>query len=432
MKRKRIDSLLEWKENYMNKPLLLMGGRGTGKTYLVNDFAKAFYAKSIYINLERVPEYHKLLDGEDVSVWIQNLYMLSDTHPYASERLENEDEPVLLIMDEVSFYPPFIEKLKALMKANPPFQIICITSFRIDLWEKDDFFYVLQLFPLNFEEFLIATGNDWYAEAIRIHYSSNKKLPDIVHRELLTLFEDYLQTGGMPAAINEFINMEGKYNVSEQHRILANAYLWDARSRNDEGDGLKISQVYNIMDKQLIKENRKFQYNLIRKGATNAMYENAVQYITDTFYGIRCNKLAEEALESACKAEIDSNISPQYKLYMSDVGMLYSSLKQIEVKHPDQIRKGLIENYVAQSLYANGYHLTYWESNSQAKIDFILYKDNYLLPIEVKTGNITRSKNLSVLRTKSESIKEAIKISTRNFEYSGNIKYVPIYAVFCI
>jgi len=186
------------------------------------------------------------------------------------------------------------------------------------------------------------------------------------------------------------------------------------------------------MDKQLIKENRKFQYNLIRKGATYAIYENAVQYITDTFYGIRCNKLAEEALENAWDAEVNSNILPQYKLYMSDVGMLYSSLKQIEDKHPDQIRKGLIENYVAQTLYSNGYQLTYWESNSQAKIDFILFKDDYLLPIEVKTGNITRSKNLSVLKSKCNQIKEAIKISTRNFEYSGNIKYVPIYAVFCI
>ncbi len=432
MKRKRIDSLLKWKENNMNKPLLLMGGRGTGKTYLANDFAKSFYSKSIYINLERVPECHKLLEGEDVSIWIQNLLMISETYPYASKHPEDEKEPILFIMDEVSFYPPFMEKLEALIKANPPFQIMCITSFRSECYEKDDFFYILQLFPLNFEEFLIATGNEWYGETIRIHYASNKKLPDIVHRELLALFEDYLQTGGMPAAVNEFISMEGKYNISEQHRILASAYLWDAKSRNNEGDGLKISQVYSIMDKQLIKENRKFQYTLIRKGATHAMYGNAVQYITDTFYGIRCNKLAEEALESACKSEISSNILPQYKLYMADVGMLYSSLKQIECKHPDHIRKGLIENYVAQTLYGNGYPLIYWESNSQAKIDFILYKDNSIVPIEVKTGNITRSKNLSVLKSKCSYIKGAIKISTRNFEYSGDIKYVPIYAVFCI
>jgi hypothetical protein len=107
-------------------------------------------------------------------------------------------------------------------------------------------------------------------------------------------------------------------------------------------------------------------------------------------------------------------------------------LKQVTDKHPEQERKGLIENYVAQTLYANGYHLNYWESSSQAKIDFILYKENQILPIEVKTGDITRSKNLSVFKTKCNHVKEAIKISTRNFEYSGEIKYVPIYAVFCI
>ncbi len=432
MKRKLINDLLEWKENYGDKPLMLKGARGTGKTYLANDFAKAFYAKSIYINLERVPEYHKLFDGENASVWIQNLLMLSETYPYASELSPNEKEPILFIIDETSFYPNLMDKLRVLINANPPFQIMCITSFRNGQYEKEDFFYVLQLFPLSFEEFLIAAGNEWYAEAIRTHYSTNKKLPDIVHRELLSFFEDYLQIGGMPAAVNEFINMNGKYNVSEQHRILADSYLWDAKKRNDERESLKISQVYNIIDKQLMKENRKFQYTLIRKGATHGMYTNAVQYITDTFYGIRCNKLTEEALESTSEINEDSNTISQYKLYMSDVGMLNSSLKQVTDKHPEQERKGLIENYVAQTLYANGYHLNYWESSSQAKIDFILYKENQILPIEVKTGDITRSKNLSVFKTKCNHVKEAIKISTRNFEYSGEIKYVPIYAVFCI
>lgn len=432
MKRKRINNLLEWKENCANKPLSLIGARGTGKTYLANAFAKAFYSKSIYINFERVPEYHKLFDGEDVSIWIQNVLMLSETYTYSSELSDNEKEPILVIIDEVSFYPTFMDKLLVLIKANPPFQIMCITSFRNDQYERDDFFYVLQLYPLNFEEYLIATGNEWYAEAIRTHYATNKKLPDIVHRELLNFFEDYLQIGGMPSAVNEFINMEGKCNISEQHRIIADSYLWDTKRRNDEGESLKISQVYNIIDKQLVKENRKFQYTLIRKGATHAMYTNAVQYITDTYYGIRCNKLTEEALESAREFDADSNNISQYKLYMSDVGMLCSSFKQLSSKHPDQVRKGLIENYVAQTLYANGHHLNYWESSSQAKIDFILHKGDYILPIEVKTGNITRSKNLSVFKSKCNHIKDAIKISTRNFEYSSNIKYVPIYAVFCI
>lgn len=432
MKRKLINNLLEWKENYEVKPLLLIGARGAGKTYLANDFAKGFYAKSIYINLERVPEHRNLFDSEDVSIWIQNLLMLSETYPYPLELSENDKEPILFIIDEITFYPFLLDKLKTLVNANPPFQILCITSFRNKLYESDDFFYVLQLFPLNFEEFLIATGNEWYAEAIRTHYATNKKLPDIVHRELLNLFEDYIQIGGMPSAVNEFINTEGKYNVSEQHRILADAYLGDAKRCNDEGESLKISQIYNIIDKQLMKENRKFQYTLIRKGATHAMYFNAIQYITNTFYGIRCNKLTEESLECTSEINVDSSNLSQYKLYMSDVGMLCSSMKQVTDKHPDQIRKGLLENYVAQTLYANGHHLNYWESNSQAKIDFIIYQNDYILPIEVKTGNLTRSKNLSVFKIKCNNIKYAIKISTRNFEFSGDIKYVPIYAVFCI
>jgi len=432
LKRKRINDLLEWKEKYADRPLILMGAKGVGKTYLANDFAKAFYSRSIYVNFESNLDLQDLFESDRIQTCMERLLLLSATHPNAGRKEENEKEPILLILDEISYCPSFMEKINEWMKVDPPFHILAITSQRYEEYENTAIFYPLYLYPLNFEEFLTAIGKEWYVESIRTHFISNKKLPDIVHRELLDLFEDYLQIGGMPSAINEFINTEGKYNIWEQHRILSDAYLWYAKKHTDEGEGLKISQVYNIMDKQLIKENRKFQYSFIRKGATQAMYAEAVQYITDTFYGMRCNKLEDQALEITSEREITTHLLPQYKLYMQDVGMLNSSLMQILDKHPDQIRKGIIENYVAQTLYSNGYQLYYWESSSQAKIDFLLYKDERILPIEVKTGMITRSKNLSVLKSKCPHIEESIKISTRNFEYSNHIKYVPIYAVFCI
>ncbi len=434
MKRKLINKLLDWKESFHKKPILLTGGRGVGKTFLVYDFAKSFYTEYVYINFEREPFLYDLLfknNPSQIENVLRDYFHLSDS-----------SDLVLVILDEITKCPDFKFIFDLLLNTVTFNHVIAISSFLPDESESNRMFYPLQLFPLDFEEFLIATGNEWYIDVIKVHFKTNAKIPDIVHHELLSLFELYMQIGGMPLAVNEYINTGTTLNISQQHRILLGSYLNEVYKDNTEGDFLKISQAFNTIDKQLIKENRKFQYKLIRKGATQTLYSNALQYIINTGYGVSCYKLGDESVN--CFAQ--NNKSPfiqlplpindythlNFKLYMLDIGILYSTLKTQYAQITDQYRKGLIENYVAQCLTANGYPLYFWESDSQAKIDFIINRGRQLIPVEVKINDNTRSRNVSIFRTKFQSVTESIKISSRNFEYVNHIKYVPFYAVFFI
>lgn len=421
-----------WKESLRPNPILLTGARSVGKTYLVYDFARAYYKEYIYINFETEPFLYDLLFKNNLSQienGLKDYFHLSDSN-----------EPVLLILDEISDNQDISLILNGLATSKTVFHIIFITSFQSVKVPDNQTFCKLCLFPLDFEEFLIATGNEWYIEVIITHYNSNTKIPDIVHQELLTLFELYLAIGGMPLAVNEYINTESVINVSEQHRILINSYTTDSYNRNTEGNFLKIIQAFHTIDNQLMKENRKFQYKLIRKGATQAQYLEALKYINQSGYGLFCFKLPEEikkltdwpglSAENINHIALNESNHLTFKLYMSDTGILSSVVKASY--GPEINRKGILENYVAQSLYSNGYPLIFWESNSLAKLDFIIRKKNRILPIEVKVGDNTRSRNVSIFKTHYSDITDSIKISPRNFEYSNHVKYVPFYAVFCI
>lgn len=434
MKRKLIEKLLEWKELSNQSPILLTGGRGVGKTYLVYDFASSFYKESVYINFEREPYLYDRLfcnNPSTVDCVLKDYFQLSEYH-----------EPVLIILDEITRCPDIEQVLNLLVQSELTYHIIAISSSQV-IDSMDCQFYKLQLFPLDFEEFLIATGNEWYIEVITVHYKTNTKIPDIVHQELLTLFELYLTVGGMPLAVNEYINTGADFNVSEQHRILLNSFTAESYKENSEGDFLKISQMLGTIDKQLMKENRKFQYKMIRKGATQALYSDALTYIKNSCYGMCCYKLTEDMMDQLTDDSADSihnslksyNLDQNhlnFKLYLLDTGLLQSIITYQGIQLKEQHRKGLLENYVAQGLAANGYPLYFWESDSQAKLDFILYKDGMLIPVEVRANDNTRSRNVSTFRRKFDKVTDSIKISTRNFEYTNHVKYVPIYAVFCI
>jgi predicted AAA+ superfamily ATPase len=413
LKRKLIDKLLEWKESSDQMPILLTGGRGVGKTYLVYDFANSFYKESVYINFESEPFLYDLLFNNNpstVECALKDYFHLSEY-----------SEPVLVILDEITRCPDIERVINFLGQSELPYHIIAISSSQVIKYKADSRFYKLKLFPLDFEEFLVATGNEWYIEVITVHYKTNMKIPDIVHQELLTLFELYLKVGGMPLAVNEYNNTGADFNVSDQHRLILNSFIAESYKGNSEGDFLKISQMLGTIDKQLMKENRKFQYKLIRKGATQALYSDALQYIKNNDYGMCCYKIPEA----------DHN-HLNFKLYLLDTGLLQSIIKNQGIQINEQYRKGLLENYVAQGLAANGYPLYFWESDSQAKLDFIICRDSTMIPVEVRANDNTRSRNVSIFQRKFDNVTDSIKISTKNFEYANNVKYVPIYAVFCI
>ena len=427
MKRKVIDELINWKTDTQDTPILLTGAKGVGKTYLAYDFAKSFFEHFYYINFEREPLQSMLFKQPE------NIKASLLSHFAIPEEQSSSDR--ILILDEVSFCREALSAIKDNCLAGAFDYVITITSHPLPTEFKPEF-HVICIHPLDFDEFLRATGNDWYIEAILNHYNTSSKIPDIVHKELLTLHQLYLKIGGMPGVVNEYLNLFSTLNVSELHSIIIGSYHDFILRDNSDSDALKMNQVLDSLVHQLMKENKKFQYKIIRKGTTHAMYRDAIRKLLDQNYVIRCNKISSDQLEHPSIQTILNNSMEEdnsnFKLYLPDTGLLYSKINEEQGLDGIKVyQRSLMENYVAQALQAKNYPFAFWESDSMAKVDFIIAKDHELLPIEVFLGENTRSKSISVLKQKYD-FPYAIKISAKNFEYSNLVKYVPYYAVFCL
>lgn len=434
MKRSAIDRLIQWKQASDVRPVLLTGAKGVGKTYLAYDFAKAFFKSILYLNFEHDPHARKIFLSKN-QFHISNLLLehfkldtTSDDSPSTEDRI--------LILDEINYCPEALHTLTSLQYTGEFPSIIAISSHPLQKKELE-LYYHIPIYPMQFDEFLLAIGKDWYIEAIRTHFETNKKIPDIVHKELLALHNLYLKVGGMPATINEYMNFDNLTNIAEQHSLLLGTYQhYQALFISDDSYALKMNQVLNSLPVQLTKSNKKFQYRLIRKGTTHAMYRDAIQCLSDQNYAIPSYKISTQELSDVYSiiAEDKLNVSDitSFKLYLSDVGLLYSQLySQLSSPFDKETNKALIENYIAVTLKSNGYPIIFWESDSMAKVDFLLAHDKELIPLELFSDNNTRSKSISVLKQKI-SFPYSIKISSRNFDYSNSIKYVPYYAAFCI
>ena len=429
MKRKVIDELIRWKTEEHNIPVLLKGAKGVGKTYLACDYAKAFFKHICYINFEREPRLTQLFQPDCEN---DPCRRLMDYFRITEDTLREER---ILILDEISFSK---EVLLAIRKEQllPAFEYIIAVSCHPLPEEQEQNYFKINIHPLEFDEFLRATSNEWYIEAILNHFNTDKKIPEIVHKELLALYQLYLQIGGMPGSINEYLNLLSAFNIPEQHSFITGSYRDYILKDNSYGDALKMQQVLDSLVHQLMKDNRKFQYKIIRKGTTHAMYREAIHMLSEQNYIIRCNRINSEQLSRPAEFDVFSIFKDEentnFKLYLPDTGVLYSQILEEQGRENiHQYEKALLENYMAQSLHAQNYPFAFWESDSMAKVDFILFKKEELIPIEIFTGENTRSKSISVLKQRCE-FPYSIKISSRNFEFTNQIKYVPYYAVFCI
>ena len=287
------------------------------------------------------------------------------------------------------------------------------------------------LFPMDFEEYLMALGEDMLIEEIRKHYNSNEKVLDSIHEKALDLYKKYLILGGMPKVIENFI--ENDLNISNvdfelQYFIIA-TYLADMNKYTDNTESIKNSKIYNAIPKELARENNNFKYSIVDKDARKIRYESSLDWLLASNMILKCD--LTEKNESPLKAFVNND---KFKIYLSDTGLL-RSLSNIDYTEilldKNEMYKGVLtENYVACELYTKFRELYYYIF-SKYEIDFLIKINGDIIPIEVKSGRRTNSKSLNEY-IKKYNPKYSIRISTKNFGFENNIKSIPLYAVFCI
>lgn len=436
MKRKMYTKLVKWKNEGMTKPLMIIGARQTGKTYIINKFCEENFEKYIKINL---------LDNPS----IVNLYKepISTEEKYrklcAILNTNIDEENTIIFFDEIQESEELISSLKWFCEDNRPFKIICAGSL---LGVKLNRFHssfpvgkvnMIDMYPMDFEEFLWAmnVNGEMLDNYIKECFEKNLPMDSALHNLLLDLYRKYLCVGGMPEAVKDLIKVDGNLIEYDNKNLkdIIKSYINDMNKYvKNKIEAVKNERVYNSIPTQIGNKSNKFQYAKIIQGkkAKARDYENSIDWLISSRMTYKCCLLKN--IQIPPEAFKDDSF---FKLYVSDVGIL-SSLLSINYNdiYLDKsfIYKGNIaENYVAEQLFINEVTVYYWFPTSSEEIDFIIYNNDGIIPIEVKAGDSSKSKSL-ISYTKQFNPKYSIRVSSKNFGFKNGIKSVPLYAAYLI
>lgn len=433
MKRKIYDKLLEWKDKKEFKPLIIFGARQVGKTYVINEFCEKEFKNYKRINLFEDTEIVELFQSKQ-NVKEKYLKLIS----YAGV-VENEDN--ILFIDEIQESKELLSSLKYIHENHSNLRIICAGSLLgVAIKKKNVTFPVgkvemLNMYPMDFEEYLYNFNELELIKEIKSSYISNKALLETSHNKALNYYNLYLYTGGMPEVVDNIIKCERNVTLFD-NSIVKNIVLsyFQDMSKYVENNSItmKLNQVYSKIPSQLGNASKKFQYSKIENNARKRDYESPIDWLLNSRIVIKSDNVSSPIVPLNFYIVDDT-----FKLYMSDVGLLINLSNityQDIIKDNLSISKGVItENYVATELISNyGENLFYWKNqNATAEVDFLIQTSDGIIPIEVKSSNNTQSKSLKIYVEKYKP-KYSIRLSTKNFGYENNIKSVPLYAVFCI
>ncbi len=429
MYRKIEEELKKWKNDY-KMPLMLIGARQTGKTYILEDFCKKNFNNYIYINLDKEENIGEIFESTiDPQTIIEKIEIIKN--------IIINPEDTIIFLDEIQVSERAITSLKYFCESDKPYKIVCAGSLlgvKINRF-KSSFpvgkVTIKYLYPMDFEEYLIALGEEKLINEIRIHYESNEALLNPIHEKALELYKKYLVLGGMPAMISNFIDNE--YNIShvnfELQEQIITSYLADMNKYTENSEGIKNGQIYNSIPKELARTNNTFKYSIVDKDARKIRYESSLDWLLASNMILKCD--LTEKNESPLKAFINAD---KFKLYLSDVGLLRAlsnlDYSEILLDKNEMFRGVLTENYIACELYPRTKELYYYNFD-RYEIDFLIKDDGDIIPVEVKSGRRINSKSLNEYIKKYKP-KYSIRISSKNFGLENNIKSVPLYAVFCI
>ena len=428
--------LLEWKNKEDRKPLIVYGARQVGKSHTLLEFGDANYANVAYFFFEN-------------DIKLQGVFEkgVSDVKMLFVELGEIIGQTILphstlVIFDEIQACPAAITALKRIQETANEYHVACAGSLLgLALYrDKQNSFPVgkvdmLNMYPMNFKEFLMALGKGELVKMIENGFDTNTSLSVAMHGLALDLYKKYHIVGGMPECVKEYKKngdkLYGFHFVKAKQLSIYEMYTNDMTKYCTRTEAIRIIAAFNSIPSQLAKENRKFQYSLIKSGARANDYELAIHWLDKASIVHKITKVNEGKMPLAGYEDFLS-----FKMYLSDVGLLTAKSNIapnaiLAGTLGGEIKGGLTENYVVQELVANGIKPYYWESSNTAELDFVIQQEDLIIPIEAKANVSTKAKSLDVFRNKYNT-KTAIRISAKNFGLENGIKSVPLYAVWCI
>lgn len=442
-KRKVYDKLLQWKKlSAGTTAVLLEGARRIGKSTIVEEFAKREYDD--YLILDFAKEKNDIKNNfienlDDLDSFFRNLFLL--------KRKKLNGNKCVIIFDEVQLFPIARQAIKYLV-ADGRYDYIetgSLISIRKNVQDilipSEE--YRIKMYPMDFEEYLWALGDNVTYDAIKDAFENRKPLGDAIHRNIMKTFRTYMVVGGMPQAVDAYVDGKTFDEIDFIKRNILSLYVEDL-AKYDKDNRERASVVFKTIPEQLENKNSHFKFSLVDKNARYQNYVDAISFIAESMIGNECLNVTKPEVA----LELFSDRS-NFKLYMGDTGLLVTQIMKTRDESDEDLYKALIfdnlginqgmvlENIVAQMLRASGHDLYFHEymykpeeseKEKKYEIDFMTVKKKKICPIEVKSSNYKSHKSFDYLIKKYQlKMQDRYIIYTKDLKYEEGIMYVPVY-----
>lgn len=428
MKRNAIKELYEWKENNGRKPLVILGARQVGKTWLMKEFGKEAYKKCAYVNFEDNDDLRGLFEHDfDIQRIIANLQWATGV---------TIDEDTLIILDEIQEAPRGITVLKYFQEKAPQYHVIAAGSLLGIAMHKNDSFPVgkvdfMHLYPLSFYEFLNAIGEKKMVDLLQ---AKDWTMLTMVRAKFEERLRQYYFVGGMPAAVLAFVNDGDLNKVRTIQKSIIEAYERDFSKHAPAIEVPRIRMVWHSIPSQLSKENRKFIYGMIKEGARAKDFELAIEWLKDAGLIYKVNRCKKAQLPLAAYEDFSA-----FKMFLSDIGLM-GAMSNIPVQSLlngnmlfSDFKGALTEQFVLQQMKTNqSLSIYYWSAdNSRGEIDFLVQQEEKVIPIEVKAEENLQAKSLRMFVERNPGLK-GCRFSMSPYREQDWLVNYPLYSVLTI
>lgn len=433
MERKSFEQLQKWKNKKNRKPLLLTGVRQCGKTYIIREFGKREFEETAYFNLDGNAGIQSIFEYDfDVERIVDELGSMI----YGKKIVPGK---TLVVFDEIQDCPRAIQSLKYFCENMPELHVIAAGSLLGVALRKEGISFPvgkvdrIEMYPMSFEEFVIADGGKKYIEALN-KFAYERELSELYSVPMEKYLKNYYIIGGMPEAVQAWVDTHDYKEVEEvQDRILKD-YADDFGKHTTPETATKIRLIWDAIPSQIARDNNKFIFSHVKQGARAKDLEDALEWIVNAGIAYKLNMVPMPELPLSGMAD-----STYFKVYMSDIGLLRrkSNVNYRTILEGDaayiHFKGALTENYVCAQLKCMGMDSYFWRTKADAEIDFITDYEGVLLPIEVKAADNTKAKSLHLFCNRYQpkmAVKTSLKNIGDNMDGSTHVWSLPLYCLF--